>query len=86
MMDTEKNKLASGAQYLLGKKKGDNYDIYTQTGNWVEVADLSSVSSIDPLVLEGGNIYSLGVSSGMSIPLNTSLFDFNAKRETKTNQ
>lgn len=86
MMDTEKNKLASGAQYLLGKKKGDNYDIYTQTGNWVEVADLSSVSSIEPLVLEGGNIYSLGVSSGMSIPLNTSLFDFNAKRETKTNQ
>ena len=80
------NRLAEGAEYLLGKTSGGHSYIYTKGDSWQQVeGNLSNIDSQNSLVLTGGHLYALNQGNTGSIALNHGLFDFDARRDTSIN-
>ena len=76
MIDGEKNKLISGAQYVLGKKEADKYYISSDKG-WKEVeqSNLSHLNLDDYILLSGGNIYNLDDNQAIPMAVNSQNWD-----------
>lgn len=76
LIDGEKNKLVSGAQYVLGKKEDNKYYISSYSG-WKEVKqkDLLQINPNDYIVMSGGNIYNLGENQAIPMSVNPQNWD-----------
>lgn len=76
MIDGEKNKLISGAQYVLGKKEADKYYISSDKG-WKEVeqSNLSHLDLNNYILMSGGNIYNLDDNQAIPMVVNSQNWD-----------
>lgn len=85
-VDANKNKLVRDAVYVLGKTSEGKKYLYDSQGNWSETPDISAITPTSYTLLRGGNQYILGKNEAITIPLNTSRFNYNFERDTKNNQ
>ena len=86
MMDNEKNTLAVGAEYVLGKRVNTKYQMYSAEKGWVTVSSLENLDLSQLTVLKGGRQYSIGNTASLPIPYATNRFNFNASTNNKINQ
>ncbi|MBL3715446.1 surface protein [Lactococcus garvieae] len=85
MIDGEKLSLASGAEYVLGRERGEVKEIYSPDGSWREVQDLDSNLSSIAEVIKGGQRYTIASGSG-AIPLATTRFNFDLDKNRAINR
>lgn len=85
-MNTSKRKLVSGGEYILGKTDGNETFLYSSDGNWESVGDLNNLDMAKYMKISPGNMYVIGVTTALPIPLNTALFDFKESRESSVNE
>ncbi len=87
MVDGKKDKFVQGAQYVLGKVSQGQKFLYSPIQGWIAVGnDLSNINPENYWVLSGNSQYIMGANIVNPIPLNTSDWNFNAEKQTQTNQ
>lgn len=86
MVDNETNKLATGEQYVLGKKTNGAYEIYSSQMGWVTFQSLDNIDLAQVTILQGGQQYSIGGAAPVPILNATNRFNFNAITNEKINQ
>ncbi|MFK4946950.1 surface protein [Lactococcus garvieae] len=85
MFDGQKSSLESGAEYVLGRVRGDAKEIYLSDGSWKTVNHLNDDLASIGEVIKGGRRYII-TSGSIEIPLATTRFNFEINNNQEINR
>ena len=84
--NVERNELAYGSTFLLGRKEGGELYFLDMESNWSRLATGTDINPVNYRLFQGGNRYVIGMDEVNAILPATSRFNFDQEENQRINQ